>query len=136
MIYFDDFCHKFPASMEGFQRGMLAGNLIEEMAILEHFRDHLTDMYKLWDPIPANCINTSAMEYINGCSLEQESTIKNMELLSTARTWPFYLHAKTGVAAAYGFINFPRNLHPDLSVYIQAIGDICIFIDLTDDVLS
>uniref|UniRef100_A0A8H7XMP5 Uncharacterized protein n=1 Tax=Psilocybe cubensis TaxID=181762 RepID=A0A8H7XMP5_PSICU len=136
MIYFDDFCHKFPLLMQGFQRGMLGGTVTDKIPIFKHFRNHLVDMYELWDETPANCINTSAMEYINGCSLEETPSIRKMKLKTNARAWPTYLRTKTGVAAAYGFMIFPRNLHSDISVYIQAIGDICTFIDLTNDVLS
>ena len=105
-------------------------------ALLQVFRKNLADMYEFYDPISANCITTCAMDFINGCLLEQESTIRNMKLSDAAHSWPYYLRMKTGTAVAYAFMLFPKKSHPDMSVYIQAIDDMCLFINLANDILS
>ncbi|KAF8067792.1 isoprenoid synthase domain-containing protein [Lyophyllum atratum] len=135
MLYLDDLCHKFPSSLERFQRHVLTSDAAQA-PILRCFQDHLTDMYHSWDAIPANCIILSAMEYVNGCALEEMPAIRGMELSNAAHSWPYYLRAKTGVAGAYSFMIFPMDTNPDISVYIQVIGDISLFIDLTNDILS
>ncbi|KAF8805010.1 terpenoid synthase [Phlegmacium glaucopus] len=122
--------------MEGFQQRVLTNSNFKEEPVLHRFRDNLTDMYRFWDSIPANCITISAMELLNGSAMEELSTIRDMELRDTAHSWPYYLRKKTGAAAAYAFMIFPRDSNPDISVYIQAMGDLCLFINLTNDILS
>lgn len=135
MIYFDDLCHKNPSSLQVLQQRMLSSSQNEE-PILEHFQSHLGDMYNFWDSISANFITTSALEYINGCLIEELPSFKCMSLSPTAKTWPYYLRSKTGVAAAYAFMIFPNHSKLDISTHIQVMSDISTFIDLTNDVLS
>ncbi|KDR72493.1 hypothetical protein GALMADRAFT_73695 [Galerina marginata CBS 339.88] len=135
MFYFDDLCHHFPSTIETFQRHVLVNDTFEE-PILQSFRDNLTDTYRFWDSIPANCIILSAMEYFNGCALEERPTIRDMKLLDTAESWPYYLRNKTGVAAAYAFMIYPKDRNSDVSAYIQAMGDMCFFINVVNDLLS
>ncbi|KDR72279.1 hypothetical protein GALMADRAFT_30148, partial [Galerina marginata CBS 339.88] len=94
------------------------------------------DLYLYWDTIPANCITLAAMDYINGCLLEQMPAIRDMKLSDDAQSWPYFLRNKTGSAAAYAFMLFPKDLKLDLSVYIQVIEDIVLFTNLVNDVLS
>ncbi|EEB89683.1 hypothetical protein MPER_12192 [Moniliophthora perniciosa FA553] len=94
------------------------------------------DAYRLWDTLPANSIVTASMEFVTGCVLEEDAGIRSMKIRATAASWPYFLRTKTGVASAYSFMMFPRLAHPNLRSYIQVIGDINLFIDLTNDVLS
>ena len=112
------------------------GNENPEDAFLQAFRKNLTDMYEFYDSIPANCITMCAMDFINGCLLEEKPTILNMKLSNGAHSLPYYLRMKTGTAVAYAFMLFPKKSHPDMSVYIQAIEDMCLFINLANDILS
>ncbi|KAF9556238.1 terpenoid synthase, partial [Agrocybe pediades] len=92
--------------------------------------------YRLFEPIVANCIILSAMDFINGCMLEQVPNIQDMKLSDSASSWPYYLRSKTGSAHAYAFMIFPKEGGIDLSSYIQVIDDIALFINLANDVLS
>ena len=93
-------------------------------------------MYKFWDPIPANGITLSAMDFINGCLLEEMPIIRDMKISTAAHSWPYYLREKTGCSAAYAFMIFPRENHPDMSVYIPVIEDITLYTNLVNDILS
>ncbi|KAG6872437.1 hypothetical protein C0995_009771 [Termitomyces sp. Mi166 len=126
---------EFPSSMEKFQVSILSSENIDQ-AVLKEFRNNLCGMYPLWDPISANCIVSSAMEYINGCLLENLQTAQEIEIHSNAQSWPYYLREKTGVAAAYAFMIFPRSSSYNLTDFVQVIGDIMVYINLANDVLS
>ncbi|KAJ7592216.1 Trichodiene synthase [Mycena floridula] len=93
-------------------------------------------MYLHWDPLIANCIVCAALEFVSGCALESRSEIREMDISPLAERWPYFLRTKTGVAAAYALMLFPKDSNPDISKFIQVIADINIFIDLTNDVLS
>ncbi|KAG5723762.1 hypothetical protein E4T56_gene2214 [Termitomyces sp. T112] len=135
ILYMDDLSHKFPSSMERFQLLILSSENGDQ-ALLNQFRANLCDMYPVWDPISANCIVSSAMDYINGCLLERLQTVSKMKICADAQSWPYYLREKTGVAAAYAFMIFPRNPSYSMIDFIQVIGDIMVYINLANDVLS
>ena len=136
MIYVDDLGQRFPSALEGFQQGIFT-NASFNGEFLPALRDHFaTDIYHFWDPLPANFIVTSAMDFVNGCLLEQMPMIRDMELSKFARSWPWYLRAKTGTATSYAYMIFPRHSNIDMSVYIQAMDDMCFVINITNDILS
>lgn len=135
MLYFDDLAFKMPLALEGFQSSILRKQPLKDK-VLQHFITHLADMYLFWDTLPANSIVCAALEFLNGCALENHPDIRNMVPCFSSPSWPYYLRAKTGVAPAYAFMIFTKELHPNLSNFIQVIADINIFIDLTNDVLS
>jgi len=100
------------------------------------FRKHLTDYYRLFDPIPANCINLAAMDFLNGCLLEQMPAIREMKLTDAAHSWPYFLRNKTGSAQSYAFMLFPKEKKVDMTSYIQVIEDITMYTNLVNDILS
>ena len=136
LIYVDDLGQRMPSSLEAFQRSMLVPNENHDSGFLQALHEHLTDMYKLYDPMPANFITLSAMDFVNGCILEEMPTIHNMPLSKSAHSWPYYLRNKTGTAIAYSFMLFPKTSHCEMSVYIQAIEDMSFVINLINDVIS
>ncbi|KAG6907194.1 hypothetical protein DXG01_010007 [Tephrocybe rancida] len=131
--YLDDLCHKFPSSMERFQQSVLSSESVDE-AVLDKFRANLCGMYHLWDTIPANCIASSAMDFISGSLLE--GLQGKIAVSPGAHSWPYYLREKTGVATAYAFMIFPQDPSYNVMDFIQVIGDIAIYINLVNDVLS
>jgi hypothetical protein len=137
MIYLDDMANTLPLTLQRVQSEVLR---LQELGqpLLRYFIANLADMYKFWDLIPSNCINCAAFEFVNGCALENHPDFLNPEADSRVLTksWAYYLRAKTGVAPAYAFMIFPKSGHSNLSYYLPAIPDICLFIDLTNDVLS
>ena len=136
MIYVDDLGQKMPSSLEAFQQSVLVPNESPDGAVLQALREHLTDMYKLYDSMQANFITLSAIDYINGCLLEEMPIIRNMPLSKAAHSWPYYLRAKTGISAAYAFMLFPKTSSYEMSVYIQAIEDMGFVMNFINDVLS
>jgi len=131
----DNLGQKFLSSLGGFQQRVLE-NECPQGDFLQTFRDHLTDLYQFWDPIPGNCITLSAMDYINGRLLEQMPTVCDMKLSDAGQSWPYFLRNKTGGGAAYSFMLFPKHLNIDLSIYIQVIEDIILVTNLINDILS
>ncbi|PPQ92635.1 hypothetical protein CVT25_007714 [Psilocybe cyanescens] len=135
LIYIDDLGQKFPSFLEGFQERMLTCKN-PEGSFLNDFRAHLADMYRLWDTLPANCITLSGIDFFNGYLLEQMPAIRNMQLSQAARLWPYFLRNKTGSSAAFAFMLFPQELNLDMTIYVQVIEDIVLYVNLTNDILS
>ncbi|KAJ7107924.1 Trichodiene synthase [Mycena epipterygia] len=124
-----------PTALQDFQRGLVQGQ-VPENPVLRHFSLHLRDMYLYWDPVVANCIVCAALEFVNGCVLESRAEIRAMAVSPLAERWPSFLRAKTGVAAAYTLMIFPQSENVDIAQFMQAVPDINVFIELSNDVLS
>ncbi|KAG7090688.1 hypothetical protein E1B28_009785 [Marasmius oreades] len=134
MIYIDDLSSRMPSALEDFQSKLFSRELPND-PVLQLLTEHLSDMYRFWDPLPANCITGATLEFVTGCALEINAEIQRIEPSSSPSSWPYYLRAKTGVAPAYAFMIF-KTISGSMSRYMQVIADICLFIDLTNDVLS
>ena len=135
LLYIDDLGQRFPSSLGKFQQRILENDFPQE-DVLQAFREHLTEMYKFWDPIPGNCITLSGMDFINGRLLEEMPAICDMKLSDAGQSWPYFLRNKTGGSGAFAFMLFPKHLNIDLSVYIQVIEDIISITNLVNDILS
>lgn len=68
--------------------------------------------------------------------MEHMPAIRDMKILSGALSWPYYLRNKTGAAEAFAFMLFPKEHNIDMTVYIQVIEDIGLFMNLANDILS
>ncbi|KAG6904746.1 hypothetical protein DXG01_007471, partial [Tephrocybe rancida] len=68
---------EFPDSLQKFQQSVLLSDSHGDHSVLVNFRKRLSDMYKFWDFMPANGITSSALEFINGCALEEMPEISN-----------------------------------------------------------
>ncbi|KAF9541909.1 terpenoid synthase [Agrocybe pediades] len=136
LIYVDDLGQKFPDRLLNFQKALMTENTSPEGHFLKSLRQHLSEYYRMFDPIPANCINLSAMDFINGCLLEQMPKIQEMPLSEAGLSWPYFLHNKTGSAQSYSFMIFPKETGVDMTAYIQVLEDLTLYTNLTNDILS
>ncbi|KAF9548379.1 terpenoid synthase [Agrocybe pediades] len=127
---------KTPEVLENFQRCIFKGTSEPGPELVQAFREHLDEYYSLFDPIPANCIALCAMDFMNGCLLEEMPEIKGMKLTDASLSWPYFLRNKTGTAQAYAFMLFPKEVNVDMTTYIQVVEDIGLYVNLTNDILS
>jgi hypothetical protein len=136
MVYIDDeLTRRMPEALQCFQERMHLG-LPQLDPVMDHFVPCLSDMYLYFDPLCANSIICSALEMVNGSAMEVKKEVVEMPLKLAALKWPYFLRTKTGVAAAYSLMIFPKRRHPDISAYLQAVADMNFFADCTNDILS
>ncbi|KAK7044194.1 hypothetical protein VNI00_007914 [Paramarasmius palmivorus] len=106
-----------PESLAAFQRKLITNE--EDSDIMIAYRRILADTYRIWDDIPANSMVNSIMEFLTGCALEGNDSIKSMKVHRTATTWPDFLRAKTGISPTYAFMVFPQYLAGETQNYIS-----------------
>ncbi|KAF8894229.1 isoprenoid synthase domain-containing protein [Gymnopilus junonius] len=135
LIYIDDLGHRNPSVLEAFQQGVLENYEVGETP-LQGFRDHLADIYNFWDTVPADCITVGGMEFIIGRLLEINPAIRDMKATTATYSWPNFLREKTGAPAPFAFMIFPKASNVKISTYIQAIEDMKIVINYSNDLLS
>ena len=136
IIYIDDLGQKFPQHLMDFQQRVIAQNASPDGDFLKAYHNHFNEYYCLFEPIPANCINLSAMDFLNGCLLEQMLESHDMKLNEAPPSWPYFLRTKTGSAQSYAFMLFPKETELHMSTYIHVIDDITLFTNMVNDLLS
>ncbi|QGI86738.1 hypothetical protein CEK25_013467 [Fusarium fujikuroi] len=89
-----------------------------------------------WDPLIANFIVTASLNFLNSNALEARDEFHTIELTKADRSWAWFLREKDGVGEAYAWFTFPKALCPDISLFLEVVPDLSIWIGLTNDVLS
>ena len=69
MVYMDDLASSMPSALADFHRRMILG-LPQLDPVLQQVPDNLSEFYKFYDPLCANSIIASALEFITGTALE------------------------------------------------------------------
>ena len=90
--------------------------------------------YDLYEPFPADLMFSSFLEFISGTALEPQT--KNLPLVRCADRFPLYLRELSGIGEAYAHMIFPKRLGVSIVEYIEAVPDMVIWIDLSNDLLS
>ncbi|KAJ6496165.1 isoprenoid synthase domain-containing protein [Mycena sanguinolenta] len=104
--------------------------------LLDHLALLLKDTTQFWDPVCSTAIICSFLEFVASTLIQDRDEMKAKRGAVESPSWPEYIRAKDGEPDAYAYMIFPRDMCPDVSVYIQAIPDICTFINYNNDVLS
>ncbi|KAF4585145.1 terpene cyclase [Pleurotus pulmonarius] len=97
--------------------------------------DILPRMWSYFHPLAANAIVIGFQEFINGTIMENMAR-SILPISTSAPSFPEYVRLKSGAPAPYAFWLFPRDSHPDVRTYIQAIPDLMAFINRVNDILS
>jgi hypothetical protein len=104
--------------------------LLDKLAAL------LKETHKYWDPVCSSAIICSFLEFVASTLIQDRQEVRHKRGLVESKSWPPYIRAKDGEPDAFAYMIFPRETCPDVSVYLQAIPDMCIFINYNNDVLS
>lgn len=92
--------------------------------------------FKIWDPIVANFIVTSSLDFVTANVLETREEFQNVTRTRGGESWPWFVRNKDGVADAFAWFTFPEALYPDMSNYLEMIPDLSKYIAGTNDILS
>ncbi|KIK54861.1 hypothetical protein GYMLUDRAFT_176572 [Collybiopsis luxurians FD-317 M1] len=124
-----------PAAIVEYQRRIFL-NEPQLNPVLDKLPGVLGKLYMHWDPICANSMTSSVLDFLTGTLMEDKEEIQNMPLHSEARNWPKFLRTKTGIGAMFIHPVFPKTAYPDLAIYAQAIPDIDDFLCYVNDLFS
>ncbi|KAI0928173.1 terpene cyclase [Taiwanofungus camphoratus] len=118
-----------------FHRKLCTGALQSDPNILGEFTRNLAGMWDHFPPFSASSIFTSALQFVNGCILERAAQ-KEMQLSSDALPFITYRRNMSGLAEAFGYFIWEKDVFPDVEVYMQAIPDIIWYQNHVNDILS
>jgi hypothetical protein len=102
--------------------------------VLDALSDVLLSMMKQYDSLCANTIIAAVFEFVTFCCIEPE--VEALPLIRGAQRVPWFLRERTGVAAAFALMIFPKTRKINLLEYIQAMPDMNFWISVTNDLLS
>ncbi|KAI1391742.1 terpenoid synthase [Hypoxylon trugodes] len=134
-IVIDDTASHQLADYERFHERFAAGEH-QPTCVLENWAELLRSTFKYWEPIIANFIIASSLDFLNACILESRSEFLSLIPTKGSRNFPWYIRSKTGVGDAYAYFTFPKGLFPDFSSYVEVVPDLSKFFCLANDILS
>lgn len=138
-IEFDTACIG-QGAVSQFQRLMTAQKS-QQHPLLDQYAAVLAKTYEFsWDQLAVDCIVTSSMQLIWTCVLEPKPVYKAMPTLQGGQLWPATIRLRNGLGEALAFMTFlpPTGAaqdEGDLVRYLQAIPQIQIFLNFTNDIL-
>ncbi|ROW02268.1 hypothetical protein VSDG_02391 [Cytospora chrysosperma] len=104
--------------------------------LLQALADVFRETYLHYENIVANFIIVSSLSFVTASVLEVRPEFENLTPTRGGQNWPYYVRDKGGLPEAYGYMIWPKALYPDISQFLEAIYDIGVYINLTNDVLS
>lgn len=133
-IYIDD-DEDGNEDLAGFQTRFYNGEP-QPSALLARFAEVLQDMSKHFEPLVANFIVLSTLQFVNATLLERRGEFLGLQHCKEASGWPDYIRDRSGVPEAYAYFIFPKVQCPDIGAYMQGIPDMMTYINYVNDVLS
>ncbi|KAL7764208.1 hypothetical protein ACKLNR_005353 [Fusarium oxysporum f. sp. zingiberi] len=108
----------------------------QPIPLLQGWADLMKLTFKYWDPLVANFIVTAFLNFLNSNALEARKEFHQIERTKAGRSWAWFLREKDGLGEAYAWFTFPKTLCPDISLFLEVIPDVSMWIGLTNDLLS
>lgn len=104
--------------------------------LLDHLAIILRDTHRYWDPVCSSAIICSFLEFVASTLFQEREEVQQKGDVVESESWPLYNREMDGEPDAFAYMIFARDACPDVSVYLQAIPDMCTFINYNNDVLS
>ncbi|KAG8159640.1 hypothetical protein KVR01_010277 [Diaporthe batatas] len=121
--------------LAGFQTRFHKGEP-QPSALLACVAESLQGMSTHFEPLVANFIVLSSLQFVNATLLERRGEFTGLQHCKEASRWPGYIRDKSGVPEAYAYFIFPGDQCPDIGAYMQGIPDMMTYINYANDVLS
>lgn len=119
----------------GFQERFQKGEP-QPSALLQRFAENLQEMSIHFEPLVANFIVLSSLQFVAATLLERRSELHSLQHCKEAKRWPDYVRDRSGVPEAFAYFIFPRDECPDIGAYMQGIPDMMTYINYANDILS
>lgn len=134
-LLLDDETAKAPEAFAVFIERFATG-LKQLTPLLEAWAELMRGAFKFWDPVVANFIVTSSLDFVTANVLETREEFQRLERTRGGKEWSWFVRNKDGVADAYAWFTFPKALYPDMSNFLEMVPDLSKYIAATNDILS
>lgn len=134
-VLIDDRIGEFRAEVEGYQRRFFAGEE-QPTPLLRATAALMKETWNYWDPILANMIVTSTLDCVSSNLLDTRSEFQDMVMTKAGSSFPYFFRHMSGLTVAYSCFSYPKILYPDLGLFLEAVPDMALYINIVNDVLS
>ncbi|KAK8115642.1 hypothetical protein PG984_012144 [Apiospora sp. TS-2023a] len=136
VVQVDDITPSIKEEVEQFQQRFLRGEE-QPLPILRGLAAIFREAYDHWDPVLANLLVKSALDFMTSNLLDAEDVFRRMQVTTEAGvSFPYYIRHMSGITEAYAIFTYPREQYPDISQFLEAIPDMALWININNDVLS
>ncbi|KAJ7120235.1 isoprenoid synthase domain-containing protein, partial [Mycena epipterygia] len=104
--------------------------------LLRGYAKLLRSTYDHFDNVVANFLILSVLAFVNSNVLENRDEFNSMTPTKGGGKFWWYCRDKSGLAEAYVYLTFHQAHYPDISAFLEAVPDMCIFTNLTNEILS
>ncbi|RYP37774.1 hypothetical protein DL768_010832 [Monosporascus sp. mg162] len=135
VVQIDDVVDDITDAVDHFQQRYLSGEP-QPHPLLHALGEILREAYVYWDPILANILVTSTLNFLTSSLLETREGFQKMAVTQAGTSFPYYYRDLTGISEAFAIFGYPSALYPQIQYFLEAIPDMALFINLFNDVVS
>lgn len=96
----------------------------------------MKETWDYWDPILANMIVTSTLDCVSSNLLDTRPEFQDMVVTKAGVSFPYYFRNMAGLTTAYACFSYPKTIYPDMGLFLEALPDMAVYINIVNDVLS
>lgn len=134
-VLIDDRISEFRAEVEGFQRRFFAGEE-QPTLLLRAIAALLKETWNHWDPLMANLIVTSTLDCATSNLLDTRPEFQDMCVTKAGTSFPYFFRNMSGLTTAYACFSYPKIAYPDIGLFLEALPDMALYVNIVNDVLS
>lgn len=134
-VLIDDGIGELRGEVEGYQRRFYAGEE-QPTPLLRATASVMKETWDHWDPILANLIVTSTMDCVTSNLLDTRQEFQNMPITKEGTSFPYFFRNMSGITTAYACFSYPKTIYPDIGLFLEALPDMALYVNIVNDVLS
>lgn len=131
----DDRIGEMAGEVEGYQRRFFSGEQ-QPTPLLRAAAALMKETWSHWDPLLANLIVTSTVDGVTSNLLDTRAEFHDLITTRAGTAFPYFFRNMSGLTTAYACFTYPQNFQPDLGMFLEAIPDMALYINIVNDVLS
>ncbi|RYP93663.1 hypothetical protein DL770_000194 [Monosporascus sp. CRB-9-2] len=135
VVQIDDVVNDIKDAVDHFQQRFFSGEP-QPHPLLHAMGELLREAYDYWDPVLANILVTSALNFLTSTLLETREGFQKMTVTKAGTSFPYYYRDLTGLAEAFAIFGYPTAVYPEIQYFLEAIPDMAVFINTFNDVIS
>lgn len=84
----------------------------------------------------ANLIVTSTLDCATSNLLDTRPEFQDMRVTKAGTSFPYFFRNMSGLTTAYACFSYPKMLYPDIGLFLEALPDMALYVNIVNDVLS
>lgn len=134
-VLIDDRIGEMADEVEGYQRRFVSGEE-QPTPLLRAAAGLMRETWDHWDPLLANLIVTSTVDGVTSNLIDTRPEFQDLVVTKAGTAFPYFFRNMSGLTTAYACFTYPKAHRPDLGMFLEALPDMALYINIVNDVLS